>query len=137
MSGKTLWTFMNTTLALGLDVVLSVILLPRIGLIAAAIAWAAAIVANNLLPLLQLEIAYRLHPFGHGTLLAMAAAASWLGLLPLVVVLVAGQSLPVLVAAFGVGLLGYLGTVWRRRSVFDLDALARAVRRRGPSQVSA
>jgi O-antigen/teichoic acid export membrane protein len=137
MAGRTAWTFMNTTLALVLDVVLSVILLPHIGLVAAAVAWAAAIVANNLLPLLQLEIAYRLHPFGHGTLLAMAAAAGWLGVLPLAVVLVAGSALPVLVAAFGVGLLGYGGTVWRRRSVFDLDALRRAVRRRGPAPVSA
>jgi O-antigen/teichoic acid export membrane protein len=137
MAGKTMWTFFNTTLALVLDVVLTVVLLPRIGLVAAAIAWGAAIVANNVLPLIQLWVAYHLHPFGAGTLLSMGAAALWLGVLPAVVAVVAGATLPVLVVAFGVGLLGYVGTVWRRRDVFDLDALLRAIRRRGPSKVSA
>jgi O-antigen/teichoic acid export membrane protein len=136
MAGKTMWTFFNTTLALVLDVVLTVTLLPRIGLKAAALAWGAAIVANNVLPLVQLWVAYHLHPFGAGTLESMAAAAAWLGVLPVVIALVAGWSLPVLVVAFGVGLLGYAGTVWRRRDVFDLDALMRAIRRRGPSKVA-
>src|SRR5439155_806759 len=83
------------------NVLLSLALLPHVGLIGAAIAWAAAIVANNLLPLLQLAVAYHLHPFGRGTLLAMGSALGWLGLVPLLAGLASGGSLPVLlVSAF-------------------------------------
>ena len=56
---------------------------PAAGHLGAAIGWAAAILANNLLPLTQLLLAYGLHPFGRATLAAMALAGTCFGLLPL------------------------------------------------------
>ena len=138
MAGKTTWTLANSTLALVVDVSLNLILLPRIGIKGAAIAWAAAIVANNVLPVTQLAISLRLHPFGRGTLLAMASAGGWLGLLPVLAAVVFGGSAPVLVTAMTLGLVGYLLTAWRLREVFEIDALLRATRRRaGPAKAPA
>ena len=130
MAGRTTWTLGNATLALIVDVTLNIILLPRIGIVGAAVAWAAAIVTNNVLPLLQLAIAMKLHPFGRGTLLAMLTAAMWLGVLPYVTGLVFGTSIPTLVGAVLVGLMGYVATAWRLKDVFELDSMVRATRRR-------
>ena len=130
MAGRTTWTLGNTVLALVVNVSISLLLLPHIGILGAAIAWAAAIVCNNVLPVTQLAISMRLHPFGRGTLLAMASAVGWLGLLPAAAGALLGFKGLVLVAAMAVGLAGYVGTAWRLRTVFDLDALLRAGRRR-------
>lgn len=130
MAGRTTWTLGNTVLALVVNVSMSLLLLPHIGILGAAIAWAAAIVCNNVLPVTQLAISMRLHPFGRGTLLAMASAVGWLGLLPAAAGALLGFKGLVLVAAMAVGLAGYVGTAWRLRTVFDLDALLRAGRRR-------
>jgi O-antigen/teichoic acid export membrane protein len=136
MAGKTSWTFANTTLALVLDVSLNIILLPRIGILGAGIAWSVAIFANNALPLTQLALAMRLHPFGRGTLLAMLSAAAWLGALPFVVGHVLGDGAAVLVAGMTLGLCGYLVTAWRLKHVFELDALVRATRWRKVARVA-
>jgi O-antigen/teichoic acid export membrane protein len=133
MAGKTTWTLGNAVLALVVNVTLSLLLLPHLGIMGAAIAWAAAIVCNNILPVTQLAISMKLHPFGPGTLLAMASAGGWLGLFPSLVGLALGWTGPVLVAAMALGAVGYVATAWRLRAVFDLDALLRAGRRRSQS----
>ena len=130
MAGRTTWTLGNTVLALVVNVTLSLLLLPHIGILGAGIAWAAAIVCNNVLPVTQLAISLRLHPFGKGTLLAMASALGWLGLLPAAAGLALSFTALVLVPATAVGLVGYVATAWRLRSVFELEALMRAGRRR-------
>ncbi|MGZ4536474.1 MAG: lipopolysaccharide biosynthesis protein [Nocardioidaceae bacterium] len=130
MAGKTTWTLANATLALVVDVSLTVVLLPHVGIVGAAVAWAAAIVVNNALPLTQLALALQLHPFGRGTLTAMFIAAGWLGLLPLAAALAFGGTLQVLVTATAVGLVGYVLTAHRLRAVLELDALVKATRRR-------
>jgi O-antigen/teichoic acid export membrane protein len=132
MAGRTTWTLGNSVLALVVDVTLNLILLPRIGIKGAAIAWAAAIVCNNVLPVTQLAVSMRLHPFGRGTLLAMTSAGAWLGLLPTMASVVFGASAVVLVTAMVLGLAGYVLTAWRLRTVFEIDALLRATRRRVP-----
>lgn len=130
MAGRTMWTLANATLALVVSIGLSLVLLPHLGILGAAIAWACAIVANNALPLTQLAVSMRLHPFGRGTLTAMVTAGGWLGVLPLLAGLVLGGTLPVLVPAAAVGAVGYVVTAHRLRGVFELDALVKATRRR-------
>jgi hypothetical protein len=133
MAGKTTWTLGNASLALVVNVGLSLLLLPHLGILGAAVAWAIGIVANNVLPLTQLAVSMRLHPFGRGTLLAMATAGFWLGGVPLLAGAVLGPAAPTLGAATVVGLAGYVLTAWRLREVFELDSLARATRRRRPA----
>ena len=132
MAGKTTWTLMNATIALVVNISLSYYLLTStgLGILGAAIGWGAGIVVNNILPLTQLAVSMRLHPFGRGTLLAMLVAGCWLGVLPFVAGLAFGTSAPVLAGAVVVGFAGYAATSWRLKDVFELDALVRATKRR-------
>ncbi|HEY8018323.1 MAG TPA: flippase, partial [Actinomycetota bacterium] len=53
MAGKSSWNLINTLAALILNVTLNLILIPRMGITGAAIAWSVSIACNNLLPLAQ------------------------------------------------------------------------------------
>jgi O-antigen/teichoic acid export membrane protein len=129
MAGKTTWTLMNATVALVVNVGLTLLLLPHLGILGAAIGWATGIVLNNVLPLTQLAVSMHLHPFGRGPVLAIASAAVWLGVVPVAAGLLFGFDLLPLVVGYLVGMAGYLATAWRLRGVFELDALLRATRR--------
>jgi O-antigen/teichoic acid export membrane protein len=105
MAGRSTWNLGNALVALTVDVVIDVILLPRIGIKGAAIGWAAAILVNNLLPLAQVWFSTRLHPFGRGTLIGIVITS--------VAVLACAASVRLLVgdtllAAFAAGVLALL-----------------------------
>jgi O-antigen/teichoic acid export membrane protein len=128
MAGRTTWTLANAGLALTMNVALNLLLIPPLGILGAAIAWAAAIAVNNLLPLAQLGLSLGLHPFGPGIAAAAGLAVLCFGLVPGTAVLAFGRSLPVLVGAtvLGTGVYG-LG-LWAARGPLRLSAL-RALRR--------
>ena len=130
MAGKTFWTFANSTIALTIMVVADLLLIPPYGITGAAIGWAMAILFNNLVPLTQIGVKLRLHPFGRSTWMAALVAAGTLGLVPGALAL-AHEPVGVLVAAFGVGLLVYCALVWRFRVLFSLDVLRKTATRRG------
>ena len=65
MVGRSDLVFANSLVALTLNVVLNVLLIPHYGMIGAAIAWAAAIVLVNLMRLYQVWRVLHVHPF-HG-----------------------------------------------------------------------
>jgi O-antigen/teichoic acid export membrane protein len=132
MAGRTSWNLVNVLLAVAVDVVLDLVLIPRMGIDGAAIGWAAAIVTNNLLPVAQVVRSLGLHPLGRGTVRAMALALSCFGVLPLVAWSVSGE-LGWIAAAFAVGLVGYAWGCGRSREVLHLTAMLAAlpVRRSG------
>lgn len=132
MAGRTSWTLYNAVLALTVDVALTLVLVPRMGILGAAVAWGVAIAVNNLVPLTQLSVSLGLHPFGRGTVLAAGLAASCFGAVPALAALVAGRTLGVLLVATAVGTVLYLVGLWAARVPLRLSAL-RALRRRGPS----
>ncbi len=82
MAGRTTWNLMNVLLALGVMVTIDLFAIPRLGALGAAIGLAAAVVTNNLLPLAQLGMSLRLHPFGSPTRYSMALALLSFGLVP-------------------------------------------------------
>jgi O-antigen/teichoic acid export membrane protein len=131
MAGRTTWTLTNALLALALDVALNFLLVPRIGILGAAVAWAAAIAANNLLPLAQLGWSMGLHPFGRGTAVAAGLAVACFGALPLAAAVLAGRTLPVLIGTTVVGVALYGAGLWAARGPLRLSAL-RGIRRRPP-----
>lgn len=136
MAGRTSWTLINSLVALAVMVGVDLVLIPPLGILGAAIGWAAAILTNNLLPLTQLVMAYGLHPFGRATLAAVALAGTCFGLLPFAArMLLPGQPWAAL-AAVGLGGLGYLVAVRRWRAALGLPSLRslRPRRRRPPSQ---
>ncbi len=53
MAGRTSWNLVNVLIALGVTIGLDVLLIPRYGALGASIGLASAMVANNLLPLIQ------------------------------------------------------------------------------------
>jgi len=71
MAGRTTWNLLNVLLALATMVSIDVVAIPRLGALGAAIGLAAAVTVNNLLPLAQIGVALRLHPFGPATRTAM------------------------------------------------------------------
>jgi O-antigen/teichoic acid export membrane protein len=122
MAGRTTWTLANVVLALVVDVVLNVVLVPRIGALGAAIAWAVAIVLNNLLPLGQLAVSLRLHPFGAGAATAAGLAVGCFGVLPFVAAELGGRSPAVLLGATVAGGLFYVAGLWVARGPLRLLA---------------
>jgi O-antigen/teichoic acid export membrane protein len=81
-AGRSSWSLANGLLAVGVNVGLDVLLIPRYGITGAAIGWSAAIVVANLVPLVQLAMTVRLHPFGRGTCIAAVLSALSFGALP-------------------------------------------------------
>ncbi len=136
MAGKTALTFINAMLGLVVNVSLNLLLIPEWGMLGAAIAWSATRLVTNLVPVTQLAVTLKLHPFGRGTLLAALLSAACFGVPPLAGRLMIDDSLPVLIASTLIGGLVYLAGLWHWRRAFDLGAL-RAMRRRPKQAVDA
>ena len=63
MVGRSDLVFANSLAALALNIVLNVILIPEIGMVGAALAWAAAIILVNILRIYQVWRVLHVHPF--------------------------------------------------------------------------
>ena len=131
MGGRSTWSLFNTGLALTVNVVLDVLLVPRLGIIGAALGWTVAILVNNLLPLAQVHRLLGMHPFGRGVQLVVPIAVSCFAVVPLLVRALLGSTVPALLVAGVLGGACYAALlVWQRRDL-ELDALADVVRRKG------
>ncbi len=129
MAGKTAWNLWNVMLSVGVQFTLCVILIPKMGIMGAAIAWAAAIVTSNLVPLLQVGLALGLHPFGRAPLAAAGlTVVCYLGIVGLGRV-VLGDSVLALVVSVAVASVAYLAGLWLLRGPLELSALVAARRR--------
>jgi O-antigen/teichoic acid export membrane protein len=126
MAGRTRWNLGNALAALAVNVVLDVLLIPVLGLLGAAIGWAAAILLKNLLPLFQVWRSLGLHPFGAGTRTAVVLSAVCFGLPPLVARGVLDGGLLTTLALTAAGALVYAAACWRLRAALALDSLRRA-----------
>lgn len=122
LSGRTTWSLLNTLVALAVDIALDVWLIPRIGLLGAAIGWAAAILVNNLVPLAQVKHFVGVHPLGSATRVAAALALLFFGLLPGLALLVTA-SRGYALATTAMTAPAYLALVWRRRELWELQRL--------------
>ena len=122
MAGRTSWNLVNVLIALGVTVGLDVLLIPRYGALGAAIGLACAMVANNLLPLVQIGRAARLHPFGPGTVAAALLSAGCFGVLPQIVTALAGTGAAGLSLAVALAVPAFLAGAWLLRGRLALDA---------------
>lgn len=131
MAGRTTWNLANASFALAVNLGLDLWLVPRHGVLGAAIGWSVAIVAQNVLALTQVGVVLRLHPFGRTTTAAGLLALSCFLALPMALRWALGQNVTTLVIAGVVGSACYLAGGWRLRSVLRLDSLRRPRRRPG------
>lgn len=114
MSGRSVWNLVNGVLALGLNVGLNLLLIPHLGIVGAAVAWAVSIVANNLAALIEVRLMIGLWPVGRGWPVVAVASTACFALIGLAVRAVLGPTLPG-VAVFAVLSLGTY-TAWLGRS---------------------
>jgi O-antigen/teichoic acid export membrane protein len=84
-AGKSSWSLINGLLVLVTNVGLDLWLIPKLGILGAAIGWAAAITVSNVVPLAQLAFVFKLHPFGRGCFVAIVLTAVAFGAVPLAI----------------------------------------------------
>jgi O-antigen/teichoic acid export membrane protein len=130
MGGKSSWNLLNALGALVLNVGLNLLLVPRIGIAGAALAWAASIVFENLAAIIELRVLLRLNPFGRGWWLAAGQSALCFAGIGLLLSGLLGRSVLSLAATAVIAAPLYLWLVWRSRGVLQLDALREAIRAR-------
>lgn len=94
MAGKSGWNLLNTLVALLVNVGLNLLLIPRLGITGAGIAWAASIIVNNVLPLVQTWSHLRMHPFGRATTTAAAVCVLAFGAVGLTLRVLLGATFP-------------------------------------------
>ncbi|HEY7271753.1 MAG TPA: polysaccharide biosynthesis C-terminal domain-containing protein [Actinoplanes sp.] len=122
MAGRTSWNLVNVLIALAVTIGLDALLIPRFGAMGAAVGLAGAMVANNLLPLIQVGRIARLHPFGIGTIAAALLSLGCFGVLPWAVTAAMGTTGAALAVALGVAVPAYCAGAWLLRDRLELDA---------------
>ena len=127
MAGRTSWNLITTVLGLAANLSLNIILIPHLGVLGAALAWAAAILINNVVPLALIMWSLRIHPYGAATLVAAALAALCFCVLPFLGRAMLGDGFATLVAVAALGTVLYAGGCWRFRRPLRLGTL-RALR---------
>ncbi|SDX86497.1 Membrane protein involved in the export of O-antigen and teichoic acid [Modestobacter sp. DSM 44400] len=133
MGGRTSWNLGNTLLALTVNIGLNLWLIPQLGILGAALAWAAAILVNNLVPLAQVGLVLGLHPFSAATARAALVTVTCFGAVPAGVLMLGLTSWAALAVSVAAGTALYAGALWWSRDVLQLGLLS-AVRRPRPVQ---
>jgi O-antigen/teichoic acid export membrane protein len=136
MGGKSSYNLINTIAALSANVVLNLILIPRLGIVGAAIAWSVSILINNLAPLAQVWAMLRIHPFGIGSPIVAVSAVALFGGVGLVVRSAFGESIIVVLVYGAIVTAVYAAVLWRFRSPLELRSfsLRRRPKRNGAAE---
>jgi O-antigen/teichoic acid export membrane protein len=138
MSGRSALSLGNSLLALALDMGLCVILIPRMGITGAALAWAIAVSARCVLALLQVRTTMSIVSFGPAASVAALANVVCFGV-PLIAagLLMDLNLVRVVVVVLVVCLPLYALALWLGRRLLMLDVLRGLIRRRRTSPAAA
>lgn len=128
MAGRSALSLGNTVTALAVNVGLNFALIPRFGILGAAVSWAAAIVVANGLAFVQVRRTLLMTAGSPALTWVAMSAVAFFGALPWLVGLVSDAPL-VIVSSLVVATGAYALTLWWRREVLGLPGLARALRR--------
>jgi O-antigen/teichoic acid export membrane protein len=129
MAGKSSWNLFNTIFAASVGVGLNLVLIPRYGIVGAAIAAAATIAANNLIPLAQVWGYLRLHPLGSGFLIVAGSALLTYGAIGMLARVVLGPTLLGLVVAGALATGAYAVLLRRARDTLKFHVIRDVVSR--------
>jgi O-antigen/teichoic acid export membrane protein len=130
MGGRSSWNLYNSLAALAVNVSVDLLLIPRLGILGAAIGWAAAILVNNLVPLTQIALVLRIHPVTRGTVTAVLLSATCFAGLPSLGLALTGGQLRGGVAGALLGAGVYVVGCFGERRSLALPEVLSALRRR-------
>lgn len=130
MAGKSTWSLWNAGITLTTNVVLNLVLVPVLGIEGAAISWAISRLLANAIPLVQVHRYVGIHPFGRGTLAAIAAASIVFGGIGLPIWLIAADRFAALLIFLALAGGVYAAVCWRLRTILELPAAWSALRSR-------
>ncbi|MFV0459006.1 MAG: lipopolysaccharide biosynthesis protein [Actinomycetales bacterium] len=129
MAGRSWLSLMNTFVALGVNLGLNLVLIPRWGALGAGCAWAGAIIVRNLLPLIQVRRHLGMSPIGGVTAKVGLQVLLTCAVVPGALA-IAQVSAWYVFTALVVGGLVLLALMWRQRKELHLNDLVSVVRRR-------
>lgn len=130
MGGKSSLSAYNALSALIVNVALNLILLPRIGIVGAAIAWAASIVVENVAAAIEVWLMLKIGPFGKGYWLAAATSVGCFVVPALGLRVLLGQTLLAPAVAAIVGLAIFAGVLYALQDRLRITELMRPIRSR-------
>lgn len=130
MAGHTSWNLANALLALGANLGLDFWLIPKHGIVGAAVGWAVAIAVRNVAAALQVGFAMRFQPVARSGIVAALLAVSCFAVVPVAFRLALGDTATALFAALAVGCVAYLVGLRVFRIPLRLDSLSGLRRRR-------
>ncbi len=131
MSGRSRISLANAVSALAVDIALCLVLLPVMGVVGAAIAWACAVGLRCSLAVLQVRADLGVPFGGREPALAAAIAIGCFGVPSLAWTALGANGLGLWVVFFLVGATTYAVLLWRLRRVLRIDVLVSAVFRSG------
>lgn len=123
MAGRSVWNLWNSIAAFAVYLVVGVFLVPQLGLLGAAVAWAAAILVENGLPLVQVYRSLRLSPWAPPTLRAAATAIGVFGGVGATFRVLGGAPLALVVSGVALSTAIYVQRLRRDAGVLELGAL--------------
>jgi O-antigen/teichoic acid export membrane protein len=130
MGGRSSWNLVNTVGALAVNISLNLYLLPRIGLVGAAVAWAASILLDNIAAVVEVWFLFKLSPFGRSYWLTAAIASGTFAVIGLVTKVSLGATRSSALLAAVVGMAVEAALVYRLRDRLQLADLVGDVRGR-------
>ena len=130
MGGKSGWNLINGVLSLATNVILNLLLVPHLGIEGAAIAFAASVALNNLLPYVEVRALLRISPFAApGAIPALGALVSF-GAVGCLARLAFGPTIAGLVLCLALGACLYAILLRRFGSSLEFGSLASSFRLR-------
>jgi O-antigen/teichoic acid export membrane protein len=129
MSGRSWLSLGNAAITLGVNVGLDLLLIPKYGILGAAIGHATSLALRNLLALYQINRLMHMWAFTNQSFKIAIVSLGCFGVLPAILHLLAAPELTI-VAAILLGGAAYASWGWRSRSSLQLDTFTNALRRR-------
>jgi O-antigen/teichoic acid export membrane protein len=130
MGGRSGWNLVNVTVGFSVNIVLNLLLIPRIGILGAGVAWATSLLVLNVSALGEVTALLHLHPFSAAFGVAAATSLVCYGGAGLVSTMVVEPSIASLVVS-GTGATAlYVLLLWRMRTILRLAELADVLRSR-------
>jgi len=135
MSGRSTTSLINSLTALAIDIVLCFLLIPRLGISGAAIAWALAVTVRAVLAYFQVRRSQKISPVSTASAIAAGASVGCYAL-PMLGLTLTGTTSFVAFAAVGLGgTVVYLAVLRLARKSLHLESLGSLLRRRGRQEL--